>query len=90
MVTDVGVIVKTKFATICSVSVANFVGSAKLVAVTVTSRFGVDGRMPGALNTPPVVIVPQAAPAQPFPETVQTTLVSGTPPALVTFFVTAC
>lgn len=54
-------------------AIADFVGSATLVAVTVT--IAVEGRPGGAVNTPLAVIVPVAALPPETPFTLQVTLV---------------
>jgi hypothetical protein len=67
----VGLIATAMTATIVTVAEADFVGSAALVAVTLTV-FGA-GATAGAVYKPAAVIVPQAAPEQPAPVTVQVT-----------------
>lgn len=63
-------------ATIVTLAEADFVGSATLVAFTVTAAG--DGTVAGATKSPLVEIVPHAAPAQP-PLTVQVTAVFEAP-----------
>ena len=57
---------------------ADLLGSAWLAAVTVTDAG--DGTVAGAVYRPALVIVPQAAPVQPAPESVQLTAVLLVPP----------
>ena len=60
-------------AEIVTVAVADLVGSATLVAVTVTVAG--DGIVPGAVYKPVELMVPHAAPVQPAPETLKVTAV---------------
>ena len=91
MVPDAGpVTVNPKLAVICSVRVALFDGSAALVAVTVTLLPVVPGRILGAVNIPPVVMVPQAAPLHPVPLTAQVTFWLAPLPVLAMLALTCC
>ena len=65
-------------ASTATAAAADLVGSAWLVAVTVTDAG--DGTAAGAVYRPALVIVPQAAPVQPAPESVQLTAVLLVPP----------
>jgi hypothetical protein len=67
----VGLTVMETTAMTVTVAEADFVGSAALVAVTLT-MFG-EGANAGAVYRPAAVTVPQAAPLQPLPVTVQVT-----------------
>jgi hypothetical protein len=58
-------------------AVADFAGSATLVAVTVT--LGGEGRICGAMKSPAEFTVPHAAPEQPAPVVFQITAVDGFP-----------
>jgi|SRR5208282_669889 len=60
---------------------ADWEGSAILVAVTVTLAGA--GRMAGAVKLPSAAIVPQAAPAQPGPESDHVTEVAGCPALVI-------
>jgi hypothetical protein len=64
-------------ATIVTFAEADFVGSATLVAVTVTTAD--DGTLAGETYSPLTEIVPHAAPVQPAPLTVQVTAVFEVP-----------
>lgn len=63
--------------TIATVAVADLVGSAALVAVMVTVAG--EGAVAGAAKSPLEEMVPQVAPLQPDPETVQVTAVFDVP-----------
>ena len=78
MSTDVGpVTTNVNRLVIVTGTVAIFVGSATLRAVTVTAAG--DGRIPGAVKFPFASIVPHALDTQPVPATVQLTAALGFP-----------
>jgi len=76
----VGEILTITGRTTVTVALPDFVESATEVAVTVTCA-GL-GTAPGAVNKPLAEIVPQLAPEQPLPLTLQVTLILDVPPTV--------